>query len=75
MHGGAVYLGLHGVLDISDSVFEANLATSGGGLYAVTPTLMLKDSDFSSNQAFQSGGAVFVSMGEVSTSFQNITFR
>ena len=65
--GGAIYLhqsrlNLQGVCDISN-----NTAVNGGGIYAVSSTIVLEDSlifynvSLTSNYAYRSGGAVFLS--------------
>jgi predicted outer membrane repeat protein len=71
--GGAV--SVFGSLDVQDSVFDSNSASTNGGAIACTTqagSLSVSNTQFVGNSAAQSGGAVFVQ--QCTSTFQNVVF-
>ena len=70
--GGGIYINLGSTLNLTNSLFSDNLATTGGAIYNAGGTVNISDSTFSSNLG--SGGSAIYNAESGTASIKNSTF-
>ena len=58
-HGGAVYVLLGSILNVTDSKFIANSAVNGGAIASISSQVSIDNCTFTANDATNGGGAVY----------------